>query len=100
MPKFNVAVPHTMSQPEAAEKLKGFTEKIKEYYQDQVSDLEQSWEGDVLNFKFATFGMKVSGQMAVEEEQVVVSGDLPFAAAMFKGKIESGMREQLTKLLR
>jgi len=99
MPSFNVSVPHTLSQEEATERLKGFSDTIKRQMGDQVSDLEQTWVGNQMTFGFTTFGFKISGELTAGEDAVAVEGNLPFAAAMFKGKITSGIQEQLTKIL-
>jgi hypothetical protein len=99
MPKFNVTVPHTLAQAEAADRLNRFAEVLREKFKDSVSDLDQSWEGNVLAFHFKTFGFPLSGKIAVGDHDLVVDGDLPFTAMMFKGKIESSIREQLERLM-
>jgi Putative polyhydroxyalkanoic acid system protein (PHA_gran_rgn) len=99
MPKFNVTVPHALPQAEAAERLNRFADILREKFKDSVSDLDQSWEGNVLAFHFKTFGFPLSGKIAVGEKALVVDGDLPFTAMMFKGKIESSIREQLERLM-
>ena len=99
MPKFNVDVPNPLGKEKALTKLQGFSDTLREKYQDKISDLEQSWEEDRLDFSFKVMGVKIAGGLTVEEEKVLVEGDLPFSAAMFKGKITSGIEEQLGKLL-
>ena len=42
----------------------------------------------------------VDGTMTVEDSAVRVDGDVPFAAAMFKGQIASAIEGQLQRLLR
>ncbi|MEM9186306.1 MAG: polyhydroxyalkanoic acid system family protein [Planctomycetota bacterium] len=100
MPSYDLTVPHSLGREEAVSRVQGFSEKLKERMGDQVSDLEQSWEGGTLSFSFKTFGFKISGALDVKDDRIDISGDLPFAAAMFKGKIVSGFEEQLTKILR
>lgn len=100
MPQFNLSVPHTLGKDGAKERLAHYAEKVEERFGDQVKNLEQSWDGDNLNFGFSTYGIKIDGSMAVEEDKVVINGNLPFTAMMFKGKIESGLREQLTRMLK
>ncbi len=99
MPKMSVTVPHALGQEGAIEKLKSFVPKIKERYQGQVSNLEENWAGNVLNFGFTTFGFPIKGALTVEPSDVKLDGDLPFAAMMFKGKIEQEFKESLVKLL-
>ncbi|HEX4147660.1 MAG TPA: polyhydroxyalkanoic acid system family protein [Pirellulales bacterium] len=99
MPKLTVAVPHQLDQAAATERLQGILAKLKERYEGQVSDLHEEWQGNVLNFAFKTFGFNVKGAMHVEPQQVRVDGDLPFAAMMFKGKIEQELKNNLTRWL-
>ncbi len=99
MPKINFDVPHTLTADDAKEKLQKFIDAIQSRFKDQVSDLEQSWEGNDLLFGFKTFGIKIGGKISAFEDKLSVDCDLPFAAMMFKGKIESEMREQLERLV-
>jgi hypothetical protein len=99
MPKFSVTVPHDLTEEQAKERLSHFSEKIQEHYKDQIKNFTQSWQGNLLNFAFRTFGFDISGKLNVATPEVKLDGDLPFAAMMFKGKIEQAIRDELTKLL-
>jgi len=99
MPKISVTVPHTVGREEAGERLKGFLSWLKERHKDQVGDLQEEWGENTLKFSFKTYGFKFQGSGVVEDAEVKVDVDLPFAAMMFKGKIESEMREMLTKAI-
>jgi len=61
--------------------------------------LEESWVGNLLNFAFKAKGFNVKGSMQVAPSEVKIDGQLPFAAMIFKGKIEQTVREQLQKVL-
>ncbi|MBA3485310.1 MAG: polyhydroxyalkanoic acid system family protein [Pirellulales bacterium] len=100
MPKFQLEIPHTLSAEEARSRLERFIESLQAKFQDKVSDLSQSWNGNTLSFGFKTFGFKIAGAIAALENKLDVSGDIPFAAMMFKGKIETEIREQLARLMR
>jgi putative polyhydroxyalkanoate system protein len=99
MPSLTITVPHSLGADEATARLKTFLERLKEKYKDQMSNLEQQWEGNKLDYGFSTFGFNIKGDLNVEPNEVRVSGSLPFAAMMFKGKIEQSIREELEKLL-
>ena len=99
MPKFGVRVPHTLTQQEARSRLERFAEMLQSKFKDQVSDLTQSWEGDTLRFRFKTYGIPLDGGITVTGEDLNLAGDLPFSAMMFRGKIESAIREQLERLV-
>ena len=99
MRKFNTSVPNPLEKNKPRSSVEGLLSRVTEKYGDQVSALEQNWEGDTLNFSMTTYGFKITGNLVVEEEQVKIDGDLPFAAAMFKGKIEGSIRNELEKCL-
>jgi putative polyhydroxyalkanoate system protein len=99
MPKFGVRVPHQLTKDEARSRLERFVEMIQAKYADKVGDLEQSWEGDTLKFHFKTYGIPLNGGITVNDSELNLAGDLPFAAMMFKGKIESEIRESLERIV-
>jgi hypothetical protein len=99
MPQFNIEVPHPLSKQEAHSRLEQFAARLQQKFQDQVSDLEQSWEDDTLKFRFKTYGITLQGGITVEEHALKLNGELPFSAMMFRSKIESAIREQLERLV-
>jgi putative polyhydroxyalkanoate system protein len=99
MPKLALTLPHSLGKNEATSRLTTLFETVKSKYQGQFSDLEESWEGDRLQFGFKTYGVRIEGAVTVDEERVKLESQIPFAAVMFKGKIESAVRNELTQLL-
>ena len=99
MPKLSMSVPHSLGQEEASQRLKQKFSSIKETYKDQVSDLEEEWNGNVLNFRFTTYGVTIKGDVTAAPSDVKVKADLPMVAMMLKGTIERQISEQLGKLL-
>ena len=99
MPALKLSFPHQLGQAEAVARLHGLLARVKEKYQDQVSDLKETWNDNTLSFSFSTYGFQVSGDVIVQESEVVLDGQIPFAAMMFKGRIENGIRDQMAKVL-
>jgi putative polyhydroxyalkanoic acid system protein len=99
MPALKMNFPHQLGQSTAQQRLQGLLEKVKSRYGDQISNLRESWVDNVLDFGFTTYGFAINGKVFVEDNDVRLDGQIPFAAMMFKGKIEQGLREQMTKLL-
>lgn len=99
MPKLSFSVPHSLEKSEARSRLEAFAERVREKYQGQVKDVKEWWEGDNLCFGFRTMGVNIDGQLAVEDDHLDVNGNLPFSAMMFKGRIESSLKEELEKLM-
>jgi hypothetical protein len=99
MPRFAVEAPHQLGQEEAIARVKGLLERVKDRYQSQVSGLEESWADNVLSFRFTTYGFKIKGMLTAQPTIVKIDGELPFAAVMFKGRIEQTIRDELVKRL-
>ena len=100
MPGFKVEVAHRLGQAEAVERLQGFSDKIKESYRTEITDIQESWsEGGCLDFSFKAMGFKISGNVQVHEESVSLNGTLPMAAVMFRGAIEKEIKSKLCEAL-
>lgn len=99
MPSLNIVVPHSLPLEEAAERLKTLLTKIKDKYAGQISNLEEKWGENSGEFSFSTMGFKTSGKINLDPNQVTIDGHLPLAAALFKGQIETAIRDQITKTL-
>lgn len=99
MPKFSVNVPHQMPREDANKLIDRFVEEVLlTKFKDSIGEVEHGREGDALVFKLKTFGIQISGKALATDNEFIVDGDLPFTAMMFKGKIESSIREQLERL--
>jgi hypothetical protein len=100
VPKLNMEIPHTLTAEEAKGRLERMAESLQMRYGEQIKDVTQSWTDNLLTFGFKTLGMRFDGNVGVEDNRVVVNGDIPFAMMLLKGKIESEIRQQLERLLR
>ncbi|MCX6159060.1 MAG: polyhydroxyalkanoic acid system family protein [Ignavibacteriae bacterium] len=100
MPKLELNIPHELSQAEALNRIQNFLPKLKEQHSDKIKDLEESWNGNTGEFKFNISGFKVSGTLQVGEDFVIITGELPFAALLFKGTIEDTIRAKAMELLK
>jgi predicted NBD/HSP70 family sugar kinase len=99
MPGMKIVVPHTLTTEEAMGRIQNLLTEIKRDYGDRVSDLKEQWTGDRGEFSFRAMGFAVSGTLQARPGEVVLEGTYPWAAAPFKGKIESMIRDRATQLL-
>ena len=100
MPQMTISVPHTLGQEEATARLNRKLEEIKVKHQYEVRDLvETRPDPNTLNFSFKAFGFAVSGACAAKPAEVVMDLELPFAAMMIKGMIESQIKSELGAVL-
>ena len=99
MSKLQITVSHRLSTDEALKRIKGLLGKMKVDFADKISDLRESWAGNKGTFSFSAMGFSVSGTLEVKSSSVELNGTLPFAASLFKGKIETAVRENAEELL-
>ena len=99
MPKMNVAVPHKLNPDEAVRRIKNLVGDMKKQFGDRITDLKEEWSGNNGQFAFKAMGFDVSGTVRVDADEVRIEGNLPFAASMFKGRIESTIQERASQLL-
>jgi Putative polyhydroxyalkanoic acid system protein (PHA_gran_rgn) len=99
MPNLMMSVSHQLSQDEALRRIRAMVAHAKVQYSDKINDLRDSWKGNVGTFNVSGMGQKASGTVAVNPSDVTVQIRLPFAASLFKSKIESGIRDTLSRIL-
>ncbi|MBL8825555.1 MAG: polyhydroxyalkanoic acid system family protein [Planctomycetaceae bacterium] len=99
MPQLNFDVPNPLGQPRALQLIQQFMPQVQERFKDMVKDVEQTVVGNQVNFSFRTMGMSITGTTTVDDSKVNVKMELPFAALMVKGKIQSEMTSALERLL-
>lgn len=98
MPKLNMTVLHRLTQDEAATRIKGLLNEVKAQFADKISDLHEEWDSNTGKYSFSAMGFPVSGTVAVKATQVEIAGDLPFAAILFKKKIEDTIKDRAETL--
>ena len=99
MPSYSVSVPHDLGQEAARARVEQFLDSVQRDYAAQVSNVSGEWTESRLAFRFVTTGLNISGTLVVEQSLVAVSGPLPLVAALFRGKIEQQIRDELRRLL-
>lgn len=99
MPKLKMAVSHSLTQDEAVKRIMNLLDDVKTKFSHKISDLHEEWDGNTGRFNFSAMGFPVSGTLTVNQSQVNISGNLPFAAMLFKGKIESTIKHRAETLL-
>lgn len=103
MPKFSTSVSHALGTAKAKDLLRSYMEKAKEMAPDKFSTLQTDfaqWDAaHQVGFSLSISGIAIKGVMAVSDDKIAVDGDIPFAAMLFKGKIEEGFRDMVGKVV-
>ncbi|MCH8923015.1 MAG: polyhydroxyalkanoic acid system family protein [Planctomycetes bacterium] len=97
MPKINVVIAHEQSPQEVIEKVKPALEKTVSDFQGR--DFEIDWSDTSAKFRFKSMAFTITGAMQIDEKQVSVELDLPFAAMMFKEKARQAITKNITRAL-
>ena len=99
MAKLDIAVPHNLPPQEALTRIQGLLEQLRREQAGTVTDVTEKWSGNEGEFSFSAKGFDLSGKIKVEEGQVSINGQLPFALSFFKGRISDMIREKANELL-
>ena len=99
MSSINLNIPHSLSQEEALNRIKGMLTKVKQEHSDRIAGVQEDWTGNTGNFQFTIQGFDLSGMIQVNPSNVEITGKLPFALSFFKGKIAQLISEKATEIL-
>ncbi|MDI6783142.1 MAG: polyhydroxyalkanoic acid system family protein [bacterium] len=99
MPNINLVIPHLLSPEEALLRIKTRLNKLKEEHPDKISEVREEWIGNIGQYSFVAMGMKFAGTLTIENNQVILDGELPLLAIFYKTEIEKKIRQEAEKLL-
>lgn len=98
MGNITVTVQHNLGQDEALKRVKTFVSEMKTQYGSKAS-FEESWNGNVGTFSGSGSGVSASGTVTVNPADVTVDLTVPAIVMFMKGTVESGMRQNLERVL-
>src|SRR5256885_3014768 len=96
MPKITVRVPSNDPKGALAKVRPALEKTVNDF---QGHDLELTGDESNLQFKFTSLAFTITGRVIAEPTDVVVEVDLPFAALMFKDKVEKAIAKNVTRAL-
>ena len=99
MSALNINIPHNLSKEEALTRIKGLLQQVRDEQANIVTNVKEDWQGDKGTFSFSAMGFDLSGDMQVTDKNVDINTALPFAVALFKGRIKEIITEKATQLL-
>src|SRR5436190_18661143 len=94
-----VSIPHHLTQEQARAKLqKGLTD-LRAQHAGKIGNVEETWNGNHLDFKIEAMGQGITGRLDVEPQAVKLDVDLPWLLSMLADKIRPQIEEQGRKML-
>ena len=94
-----VSIPHKLTQQEARQRLQSGFAEMKTKYAGKIADLQETWNGDRMEFKVVAAGQTITGRLEVLPEVVKVEADLPWLVAVFAEKFRPKIEEEGRKML-
>lgn len=97
MPKVSVSVPHNHPPEELVKAAQPYIEKMVQDF--EGDDLKMEWHGTSGEFSFRSLMFQITGDVKVDDQAITVQVDLPFAAMLFKDKVEKAIAKNLTRAI-
>ena len=96
-----VALPHNLDRAEVRRRMSENSHKIAGHIPGGMAEVTSEWKSDdLMQLSITAMGQTVSGQIEVEDDQVVINLDVPAALSFFKSAIENAVRSTGPKLLK
>lgn len=100
MRPLEVRIPHQLPPAEVRRRLDEAVVRARTQYAETVGPIDADWETEEkLRVRLAAMGMDFNGSVEVFSEELLVTLVLPGMAALFAGRIQSGIEERLGGLL-
>lgn len=100
MKQLEVRLPHALDAEEVKRRLDRGLEEARAQYGAQVGPIDSRWTGaERLDIGLSVMGMKIAGAVRLLPGELVIEVGLPMMAALFAGRIRSGIEEQFGRLL-
>ena len=99
MPKINLNLPHNLGVEEAKRRVSHLVAETREEFGHMITDLQESWNGNMETFSFRAMGFAVNGTIEAQAAAVLIQMHIPLAALPFKSRVESELRKHAEALL-
>jgi putative polyhydroxyalkanoic acid system protein len=90
---------HNLPDMNVKKRIDSYFENIKRQHEVMIDSIIVKWNGKNAEVKLNIVGLKIKGNIHLEEEQITVTGELPAVAEEYKEKLEHIVRYELYELL-
>ena len=95
----NLSIPHRLSTDEARTRIQNTLTGLKSQHAAKLAQVQETWNGDHMEFRLAVMGQAVTGRVDVRDTSVDLAIDLPWMLAMFADRFRGEVQREGTKLL-
>ncbi len=97
--KITVNVPHKLSREEVHSRIDSGFGKVQEQIAGKAVAVDQQWNGDTMNFSAGAMGQKLTGNLYVQDNNVLIEIDLPWFLAKLSGAVTEKLKKGTQLLL-
>ena len=97
--KITVNVPHQHGRAGAKARIENGFSKVQEQIAGKGVNVEEQWSGDRMDFSAGAMGQRVTGNLVVTDEHVVIEVDLPWMLRALSGKVQEKLKSGTQLLL-
>ena len=94
-----VSIPHKLGKAEALRRIRNGVGSARTRFGHVLSIEEETWNGDMLEFRVKALGQSASGTIEVGEEVVCLTVELPWLLARLAEGVQKVLRKEGTLLL-
>jgi putative polyhydroxyalkanoate system protein len=94
-----VDIPHQYTRQEAKNRIQNGIGQIRSQVAGFATSIEDSWNGDQMDFRVVAVGQTITGRIDVLDHSVRVEVDLPWVLSMVAGKLRGRIEQQAALLL-
>jgi hypothetical protein len=94
-----VTIPHRLGKEEAVRRLQGGLGRMRASFGNAVRPIQETWNGDHLDFSWSILGQTASGSLDVADDHVRVEITLPWLLARLADKAKGVLQKQGQLLL-
>jgi len=97
--KITINIPHKLTREEARSRLENGFEKVQKNMSGVSATVEQNWNGDVMAFSAGAMGQNITGNLTLQDGNVLIEVDLPWILAKLSGVFSDKLKKGTQLLL-
>jgi putative polyhydroxyalkanoate system protein len=99
MPNLTISIPHDLGREEARRRVQQQVDELRRQGGSLLSNFEDCWTGDRLDFTAGALGQTLTGQAFVEVRAVRLEIALPWILSMLAGTVKQRIEQRGHDLL-
>ena len=91
---------HNLTIDEAKKRIQNLLTNLQKEHSDKISNVDMIWvTKNKMEYNMSIMGSGVTGQIILENNLVIIEGNVPLRYIMFSSVIENIIKQELVKLL-